>query len=279
MEALRATNKNVFKKSARGFTLIEIIVVIVVLSILAVLGGKFITESTASYQTTQARSRLVNTSRQAMERMSRQLRAALPNSVRLTNGGSCIEFLPIAAAGNYVNKVPDAVNAAPPSASIQVSPHTIDFGNALFVSIGATQASELYGDVAVSRANLSARTNILLTLTAPTRWQRNSINKRFYLLDAPQAFCVVGSELRFYAGQDVTNANVNTASSSNSSLLAENVTAPVPFSLGAGSENRNTIVQFNLTFNVPIRVRIGANISTGPEALAFNHLVMIRNVP
>jgi len=277
MEALRANNKNVFKKSARGFTLIEIIVVIVVLSILAVLGGKFVTESTDSYQTTQARSRLVNTSRQAMERMSRQLRAALPNSVRLTNGGSCIEFLPIAAAGNYVNKVPDALNAAPLSASIQVSPHTIDFGNAQFVSIGATQAAELYGAGALSRANLSARTNILLTLAAPTRWQRNSINQRFYLLDAPQAFCVVGSELRFYAGQDVTNANVNTASSS--SLLAENVIAPVPFSLSAGSENRNTIVQFNFTFSVPIRVRIGANVGSGPETLAFNHSVMIRNVP
>ena len=85
---LRADTINSCKKNARGFTLIEVIVVIVVLSLLAVLGGRFVVESTTSYQSTQMRSRLVNTSRQAMERMSRQLRASLPYSVRLTNGGT-----------------------------------------------------------------------------------------------------------------------------------------------------------------------------------------------
>ena len=54
---------------SQGFTLIEVITVIVILSIVAVLGTKFVVDSTKSYQTTQTRSRLVNTGRQAVERM------------------------------------------------------------------------------------------------------------------------------------------------------------------------------------------------------------------
>jgi MSHA biogenesis protein MshO len=80
MRALK--NNNI---CVQGFTLIEVITVIVILSIVAVLGSKFVVDSTRSYQSTQTRSRLVNTGRQAVERMSRQLRVALPYSVRLTN--------------------------------------------------------------------------------------------------------------------------------------------------------------------------------------------------
>jgi hypothetical protein len=57
------------------------------------------------------------------------------------------------------------------------------------------------------------------------------------------------------------------------SLLAENVTATTPFVLTAGSENRNTVVQFNITFVQ------GTNAAQGAESVAFNHSVMIRNVP
>lgn len=249
----------------QGFTLIEIIAVIVVLSILAALGGSFVAESTKSYQSTQTRSRLVNTERQAIERMSRQLRVSLPYSVRLTNGNSCLEFIPIASGGNYSGYVPDSLNGAAPSSSITVSPHAIDFGVAQYVSIGAMAANELYGTTPASRATLSSRTNTQLTLSAAQKWQRNSINQRFYLLDFPQAFCVVGTELRFYANQNVANANVDLASSY--SLLADSVVAATPFALTAGAENRNTIVQLNIAF------------AYKTESVTFNHSVMIRNVP
>ena len=66
-----------------GFTLIELITVIVILSILATIGANFVVQATESYQRTQTRALLVNTARQAMERMTRQLRH-LP---RLGRGG------------------------------------------------------------------------------------------------------------------------------------------------------------------------------------------------
>jgi MSHA biogenesis protein MshO len=254
----------------RGFTLIEVIVVIVVLSILATLGGSFVVESTKSYQSTQTRARLINTSRQALERMSRQVRAALPYSVRLTNGNMCLEFMPIASGGNYTNYVPDSVNAATPTSTLVVSPHVIDFGSAVFVSIGAMDSSELYGASPASRATLTARTANQINFSPARGWLRNSVNKRFYLLDRPQAFCVVNNQLRFYEGQDATQNLTATAvnTSSSFSLLAENVEGTLaPFTLTVGSENRNTVVQFNITFG------------QGKESITMNHSVMIRNVP
>jgi MSHA biogenesis protein MshO len=253
---------------ARGFTLIEVIAVIVILSIVAVLGTKFVVDSTKSYQSTQTRSRLVNTGRQAVERMSRQLRIALPYSVRITNvaaGSACVEFMPIASGGNYINSVPDVVNGVTASATMNVSPHTINFGAAQYVTIGAMSSAEIYGISPVSRATLSSRTAILLNLSAAKIWQRNSIKRRFYLLDLPQAFCVIANQLRFYDNQDATSASVNTGAAY--SLLADNVSATTLFALTAGSENNNVNVLFNLTFT-----RSG-------ESVAFNQSVMIRNVP
>lgn len=260
--------RSAVNKTMRGFTLIEMIVVMVILSLLAALGGAFVLESTKSYETSQTRSRLVNTGRQAIERMSRQLRIALPYSLRLTNAGRCVEFMPLASGGNYSGFVPDLVNGAAASNSLNVSPHNIDFGVATFVSVGAMAPSELYGLNPSARATISVRTTTQITLTAAKIWQRNSLKQRFYLLNPPQAFCVVNSELRFYDNQSaaaVVDPEVDLASAY--SVLANNVTAVTPFTLTAGSENRNTQVQFDLTF------------SHATEAIAFNHLVMIRNVP
>jgi|GEM_PF-438762 len=268
------------KKNLQGFTLIEIISVIVVLSILAALGARFVLESTNSYRSTQIRSLLTNTGRQAIEHMTRQLRIALPYSVRLTNPSTpnnnmCIEFMPIVSGGNYrgalVNNsyteyVPDAVNLATASGTLIVSPHTIDLGSPQFVSIGAMAPNELYGLNPLSRATLNSRTNTQLNFTPAKGWARNSLNKRFYLLDRPQAFCVVGNQLRFYPDQDASAADVNLTAAF--SLLAENVTGTTtPFALTAGSENRNTVVQFTIVF------------AQGSESITYNHSVMIRNVP
>lgn len=255
---------SVKKVAATGFTLIELIAVVVILSVVATIGTGFVVKSTETYQRTQTRALLFNTSRQALERMTRQLRISLPYSVRLTNNGTCIQFMPIAAGGNYFDPVPDQENLAPATANIPASPvpNPVDFGTAVHVSIGAMSDAEIYGVGAPSRG-LYANGNI--SLTAPKQWRRNSINKRYYLLNNPQAFCVVGTNLRFYQELNVNDDNVNTGGASD--LVARNVSGSSPFSLATGSENRNTAINITLNF------------SSGGETIAYNQRVLIRNVP
>jgi len=248
-----------------GFTLIELITVIVILSIIATIGTGFVVKTTESYQRTQTRALLVNTARQALERMTRQLRGALPYSVRIINGGNCAEFMPIAAGGNYLLAVPDQENGVAIKNTVSIAPFTVDFGTARFVSIGAMQASEIYG---ASPASLAVYSNVAagtLTLAATKRWQRNSINKRFYILDNPQAFCVVGNELRFYHTVDVQDATINLTSAYD--VVARNVAGAIPFVLQNGSENRNTRIDVSLDF------------TSGDETINYTQGVFIRNVP
>lgn len=250
-----------------GFTLIELIAVMIILSILATMGASFVTRTTDAYQRTQTRALLVNTARQALERITRQLRIALPNSVRLTNGNTCVEFMPIAFGGSYFDPVPDTANLAPARATIPSSPvaSPVDFGSAVFVTIGAATSSEVYGAGAVSRAGYSTWSGGDLVLSATKQWQRNSINKRYYLLNNPQAFCLVGNELRFYEGLNVNDSDVTLTGAF--STIARNVTSVAPFIFGAGSENRNVLVNISLTF------------SSAGESITYNHGVSIRNVP
>lgn len=249
--------------AASGFSLIELIVVIVILSILAVFGSQFVITTTQNYEQTRTRALLVNTGRQALERMSRQLRGALPYSVIATDGNTCIKFMPIAGGGIYLTPVPDSANNASASASIDVTNHLEEFGSARWVSIGALAANEIYAP-APSVVGLAARTGTNLTLAASTSWQRNSINRRFYLLDNAQAFCVVGSQLHFYPNAGMALISVD--QSGTFDLMANNVSAGA-FNLTTGTEDRNTIAVINLDF------------TSGGETVNFQQQVMIRNVP
>lgn len=249
----------------RGFSLIELITVVVILSIVAVIGTNFIISSTENYQTTQTRALLVNTGRAALERMTRQLRLALPHSVRVTNDGNCVQFLPIAGGGTYLNAVPDQNNGAPASGSISTSIHQVEFGFAEYLSIGALTSNELYGADPASLETVTAQNSTQVSFAGKV-WARNSLGRRFYLLDSPQAFCLFGDELRFYEELDITSNNVNAGN--NYDLLSRNAQAAGnPFELSSGSEDRN----------VNVTLRIG--FSEGGESMNFDQKVFIRNVP
>lgn len=84
----------------RGFTLIELIVVIVVGSVMAATITIFLPPAFKSFRDTRNRSDLVDQTDTALRRMLRDVRMAVPNSLRMPNA-SCFEMVPTMAGGRY----------------------------------------------------------------------------------------------------------------------------------------------------------------------------------
>lgn len=84
----------------RGFTLVELVTVLVVSGILAVVVWRNVSEPVRSFLDVERRARLVDAAESALARMSREIRLALPNSIRIS-GGTALEFLRTLDGGRY----------------------------------------------------------------------------------------------------------------------------------------------------------------------------------
>jgi len=86
-----------------GFTLIEMIIVIAITAIVGSMVAVFLRAPLESYVAQDRRARLADTADTALRRMGRDIRLALPNSVRVTSVGSVVylEFLGTRSGGRY----------------------------------------------------------------------------------------------------------------------------------------------------------------------------------
>ncbi|RKZ99178.1 MAG: hypothetical protein DRQ43_00400 [Gammaproteobacteria bacterium] len=96
-------------RRANGFTLTELIVVMVIIGILSVGVSSLIIYPVESYSDLKRRAELVDMAEMALQKMARDIRQALPNSIR-TNS-SMIEMLNTLDAGIYRYYPPPGGNA------------------------------------------------------------------------------------------------------------------------------------------------------------------------
>lgn len=87
----------------RGFTLIEMIIVIAITGVVGSMVAVFLRTPIESYVAQDRRARLADAADTALRRVQRDLRLALPNSVRVTTVGgvSYLEFLATRSGGRY----------------------------------------------------------------------------------------------------------------------------------------------------------------------------------
>ena len=84
----------------KGFTLVELIMVIVIMGVIGATVAVFMKSPIDAYFDTARRAGIADVADTTVRRMARDIRKALPNSIRLA-GTACIEFIPTRTGGRY----------------------------------------------------------------------------------------------------------------------------------------------------------------------------------
>lgn len=271
-----------FKKKQLGFTLIELIITMVVLGVLAVGALEFVRFSAQAYVDTVDRTQYTNNANIINEKLSRKLRSALPNSIRINNDGSCIEWLPILAASEY--RQAPILGSAGSDGELHVVPLSELITPAGYAAIYPSQSTGLLythprnpGMISLNQVSYDSQVNntSVYTLDSGFRFEQASPSKRVYFISEPNAFCQIGSQLFWYGNygfvadiSNLTAALPNTLP--NRKIIGANLLDDsLQFYLEVGSLRRNSIVSFKYALQE----------SQAQENLIINREVQIRNVP
>jgi len=253
-----------------GFTMIELIIVIVLMSIISLAGVEIISFTVQAYEKMSGRQTLGHSARVATDRISRELRSALPNSARVS--GSCLEYIPINAAGSYID-LPVEVSAVTFQAIPFNAGQESSSGRVAVYPVG-TSVYNLGSNTLSGSATLTGpdvNNEIQVTMSASHRFPNHSPTSRFFLVGDPVSFCLDGENLFRYENYGFSTPQPGVGSLPGSlperALLAQNLSFSVtPFAVIAQSLQRNAIVAMDLIF------------TEDGETVRIAHEVQLRNV-
>ncbi|MEM6186251.1 PilW family protein [Shewanella vaxholmensis] len=275
--------------SKRGFTLVEMVTVILILGILVAGVSSFIIFGTRIFVESSSVDQVLSQSRFAVERMTRELRSALPNSVRLNSDSltyQCVEFVPIEASTTYLTM--PIIPAAAASTGIVILDNTASAIRVnQFAWIYPLVDADVYSSARQKRAQVktiaisdpSFEHQVTLTFTAPTRFAEASPRQRIYFGSSPVSYCfekgASGNDLQIvrYAGYNFNTVQPNPANMGTGVLMAQSVanrldnSNDLPLILTPSSLVNNAMVHLQPRFNV------------NGETFQYRHQVQVINVP
>ncbi len=89
-------------RRSAGFTLVELILVIALSAVVGVMISTVLSRPLEGFVAQSRRAELVDQAALALNRMARDIRRAVPNSVRVEDGGRALELLSISSGGRYL---------------------------------------------------------------------------------------------------------------------------------------------------------------------------------
>ena len=253
-EGIRATVVPALPRAVacqHGFTLVELVMVIAIAGVVAVLISTVMSNPLQGFVDQSRRAELVDKASMALNRMARDIRLAVPNSLTVT--GTSLNMLPIAAAGRYRANQPNGsgprldppqCTQLGPSCSIDIlSPITAN-ATPHWLIIYNTDVSEL-GSVAspsvISPKSFTWTTTTLSANLQNFRFKYASPQHRFYLVKEALSYRCDSSG-KLWRG---VSENLN-GSSASESLVVDAVSG-CSFSYDPGTSSRGGLVALRLT--------------------------------
>lgn len=288
----------------RGFTLIELIVTMTLIGIIASVVAVFISTPITGYTQSVRRADLVDNAESALRRMGRDIRKALPNSLRVRISGTvtAVEMLEVlegvryraqGAAGtdplNFSAGDPDfdiigsfryIANGALPSTDRLVIYNTgavtggstpVDGQNA-YAANGAGVGSSFPPPgshvISNSASSISISSGNHVSVSSPRQFAFTSPQQRLYVIDTPISYiCDTSTGLiTRYSGYTFTSTQPISNPGGTASALTSNVSS-CSFTYQAGTSERNGMISMRLT------------LTRSGESVTLMHQVAVNNAP
>jgi MSHA biogenesis protein MshO len=280
---------------SRGMTLIELVITIAVASIVVAFMSMFIVTPMDAYTAQTRRAALVDAADSALRFMARDVRTALPNSVRVAGSGAldALELLATADGARYADQGPLANPAlvldftAPDGAFATTVPFTqlaLPWSSGSYylsiynVGIPGANAYQMANVITPPGTTISIAAGAtpnqdLVTVNPPFQFVYGSPGKRVYLVSGPVTYlCDTGAgTLTRYSGYSIsstqpTDAATLLAAGASAALVAANVGA-CQFTYAAGTAQRNALATLTLA------------LTQSGESVQLLHEVQLVNAP
>ncbi len=265
------------KAHAAGFTMIELVITMTITTIVVAFAGLFIAGPVRGFNDQVRRAELVDSAESSLRRMGRDIRRALPNSVRVRDIGSikalellnAVEgiryragpppgnanaWLSLAAADGAFNSIGTFGSITKPFSS---TTHYLSVYN---VGVPGADAYELTNvitpvgtQIDIDAAAEAGEDNILVT--PAFQFAYPSPRQRVYLIDTPVSFLcdTAAGTLTRYSGYAITSSQADRdtaaellAAGGTAALMSDNLTA-CTFTFTPGTAQRAGLVSISLT--------------------------------
>ncbi len=255
-----------------GFTLIEMIIVIAITAIVGSMVAVFLRGPIESYVAQDRRARLADAADTALRRMQRDIRLALPNSVRVTDAGGVfyLEFLATRSGGRYrAQGGGDILDFTLADSSFDVLGPAIDMqaGDRIAVyNLGIAGADAWAGDTLAAYTGTAGGTTSIAF--AAKQFSLASPGSRFQVVEGPVSYVCdpASGTLTRYWGYAIAAAQPTTfAATTPRALLADRV-GSCHFTYQPGVTERGGLVSLTLELSRDNeRVRLYASTQVGNQ--------------